>query len=339
MIRFSENYSLKQHNTFGIDALAKFFFEFTELDDLQVFLNANESFKEEKLIVIGVGSNILFLNDFKGLVIHPNIPGIQIVKEDRQNIWLEVGAGEVWDEFVQYAVDFGLGGIENLSLIPGSVGAAPVQNIGAYGQEVGNVVARVKGFDLETIQILEFSTEQCEFGYRNSIFKSGLKDRFIITSVVFKLEKFPEFILNYGPVEEKVKAKGEVNLRTIREAIIEIRQSKLPDVKELGNAGSFFKNPEVGAEFAEQLKHRFENIPVYPSKNGKAKLAAGWLIEKAGLKGIREGDAGVHEKQALVLVNYGNATGQQIYDFSEKIKQSVFEKFGVEMEREVNCVS
>ena len=339
MIRFSENYSLIRHNTFGIDARAKFFFEFTELEDLLVFLNSNESLKEEKLIVIGEGSNILFLNDFDGLVIHPNIPGIQIVKEDRQNIWLEVGAGEVWDELVQYAVDFGFGGIENLSLIPGSVGAAPVQNIGAYGQEVGSVVDKVKGFDLNRKVTLEFSAEQCEFGYRSSIFKNTLKSSFIITSVVFKLEKFPEFILSYGQVEEKAKEKGEVNLSTIRKAVIDIRQSKLPDVKELGNAGSFFKNPEVDSDFAEKLKIQFENIPVYPAKNGKAKLAAGWLIEKSGWKGIRDGEVGVHEKQALVLVNYGNATGQQIFDFSSKIKQSVFEKFGVELEREVNCVT
>jgi len=339
MIRFSENYSLIRHNTFGIDARAKFFFEFTELDDLLVFLNSNESLKEENLIVIGEGSNILFLNDFDGLVIHPNIPGIQIVKEDRQNIWLEVGAGEVWDELVQYAVDFGFGGIENLSLIPGSVGAAPVQNIGAYGQEVGSVVEKVKGFDLNRKVTLEFSAEQCEFEYRSSIFKNTLKSSFIITSVVFKLEKFPEFILNYGQVEEKAKEKGEVNLSTIRKAVIDIRQSKLPDVKELGNAGSFFKNPEVGSDFAEKLKIQFENIPVYPAKNGKTKLAAGWLIEKSGWKGIRDGEVGVHEKQALVLVNYGNATGQQIFDFSSKIKQSVFEKFGVELEREVNCVT
>jgi len=338
MIRFSENYSLKQHNTFGIDARAKYFFEFTEIEDLLVFLNSNESLKEEKLIVIGEGSNILFLNDFDGLIIHPNIPGIQVVKEDRQNIWLEVGAGEVWDELVQYAVDFGLGGVENLSLIPGSVGAAPVQNIGAYGQEVGNVVVKVNGFDLNTMAKREFSAGQCEFGYRNSIFKRTFKNSFIITSVVFKLEKFPEYVLNYGQVEEKASAKGEINLSTIRKAVIEIRQSKLPDVKELGNAGSFFKNPEVHSELTEKLKREFDNLPVYPAKNGKSKLAAGWLIEKAGWKGVRDGEIGVHEKQALVLVNYGNATGQQIYDFSEKIKQSVFEKFGVELEREVNCV-
>jgi UDP-N-acetylmuramate dehydrogenase len=250
-----------------------------------------------------------------------------------------VGAGEVWDELVQYVVDFGLGGIENLSLIPGSVGAAPVQNIGAYGQEVGSVVEKVKGFDLNTKLTREFSAEQCEFGYRSSIFKNTLKNSFIITSVVFKLEKFPEFILNYGQVEEKAKEKGEVNLSTIRKAVIEIRQSKLPDVSDLGNAGSFFKNPVVDPDLAEKLKLQFENIPVYPAKNGKVKLAAGWLIEKSGWKGIRDGEVGVYEKQALVLVNYGNATGQQIFDFSAKIKQSVFEKFGVELEREVNCVT
>lgn len=338
MIRFSENYSLKQHNTFGIEARAKYFFEFTDVEDLSVFLNSNESIKEEKILIIGEGSNVLFMNDFDGLIIHPNLPGIQVVKEDRQNIWLEVGAGEVWDEFVQYAVDYQLGGIENLSLIPGSVGAAPVQNIGAYGQEVGNMVEKVKGFDLTNSVPIEFSAEQCEFDYRSSIFKYKLKNSFIITSVVFRLEKFPEFVLNYGQVEEKAKEKGEVNLPSIREAVIEIRQSKLPDVKVLGNAGSFFKNPEVEVKIADRLKMQYENIPVYPTKPGQAKLAAGWLIENAGWKGVREGDVGVHEKQALVLVNYGKSTGKQIYDFSEKIKQSVFEKFGVELEREVNCV-
>lgn len=338
MIRFSENYSLKQHNTFGIDARAKYFFEFTDIEDLSIFLASNESIGEEKILVIGEGSNILLLTDFDGLVIHPNLPGIQIVKEDRQNIWIEVGAGEVWDEFVHYAVDYGLGGIENLSLIPGSVGAAPVQNIGAYGQEVGNVVEKVKGFDLILKKQVEYLADQCEFGYRSSIFKYALKNSFVITSVVFKLEKFPEFVLGYGDVEKRAREKGEITPGNIRKSIIEIRQSKLPDTKELGNAGSFFKNPEVDTVFAEKLKGMYENIPVYPAGNGKSKLAAGWLIEQAGWKGVREGEVGVHEKQALVLVNYGNATGQQIFGFSEKIKQSVFEKFGVDLEREVNCV-
>ncbi len=338
MIRFSENYSLKPHNTFGVESKAKYFFEFTDLEDLTVFLNSNKSTRDEKILVIGEGSNILFLSDFDGLVIHPNVPGIQIVKEDRQNIWIEVGAGEIWDEFVQYAVDFNFGGIENLSLIPGSVGAAPVQNIGAYGQEVGNVIETVKGFDLNKNMQVELSAEQCELGYRSSIFKNSLKNRFIITSVVFRLEKFPEYILNYGQLEEKTREKGELNLFNIRNSVIEIRQSKLPDVKVIGNAGSFFKNPEVQAEIAESLKNKYHNLPVYPAKNGKIKLAAGWLIEQAGWKGIREGEVGVYEQQALVLVNFGNSGGKQIYDFSEKIKQSVFAKFGVELEREVNCV-
>lgn len=338
MIRFSENHSLKQHNTFGVDVKARYFFEFTELEDLLVFIQSNASLKNDKMLVIGQGSNMLFLNDFDGLVIYPNIPGIQKIKEDRQNVWLEVGAGVVWDDFVDFAVNYELGGIENLSLIPGTVGAAPVQNIGAYGQEVCNTIEKVKGFDLETNTIKEFTSEECNFAYRSSVFKTDLNNRFLITSVVFRLEKFPEFVLNYGQVEETAKAKGEINLQNIRKAVIEIRKSKLPDVNELGNAGSFFKNPVVDTQHANKLKSMHENMPVYPANEGFTKLAAGWLIEKAGWKGVREGDAGVHEKQALVLVNYGNAAGSQIFDFSEKIKQSVFDLFDVELEREVNCI-
>uniref|UniRef100_UPI0032170B44 UDP-N-acetylmuramate dehydrogenase n=1 Tax=uncultured Draconibacterium sp. TaxID=1573823 RepID=UPI0032170B44 len=338
MIRFFENYSLKEHNTFGIDSRAKYFFEFTEPEDLEEFLNSNKSWKEEKLIVLGEGSNILFLDNFDGLVIHPKVPGITSVYEDRHHEWLEVGAGEVWDEFVQHAVAYELGGVENLSLIPGTVGAAPVQNIGAYGQEVCSRIEKVKGFDLEKGTMVEYAGNACQFEYRNSIFKNYLKNKYIITSVIFKLDKFPEYNLNYGQLEEKVKEKGEVNLQTIRQSVIEIRSSKLPDVKDLGNAGSFFKNPVVAAEVAEKLQNEFAGIPVYPGGEGKMKLAAGWLIEQAGWKGKREGDAGVHEDQALVLVNHGNASGRDIYNFSEQIKQSVFEKFGVELSREVNCI-
>ena len=338
MIRFAENYSLKNHNTFALDVRAKYYFEFTDVADLSVFLRSNNSVADEKILIVGEGSNILFLKDFDGLVIHPNVPGIQVVKENRQNIWIEAGAGEVWDELVQYAVDYQLGGIENLSLIPGTVGAAPVQNIGAYGQEVAIVIEKVKAYDLQKNIPLEFTAEECEFEYRNSIFKRKFKNRIIITSVVFRLEKFPEFVLNYGQVEENVKEKGEINLANIRKTIIEIRKSKLPEVGELGNAGSFFKNPEVDVDFSDELKKVYKNIPVYPVEERKVKLAAGWLIEKAGWKGVREGDVGVHEKQALVLVNYGNATGKQILDFSEKIRKSFWEKFGVELEREVNCI-
>ena len=338
MIRFFENYSLKKYNSFGVDAMAKFFFEFTELKDLMIFLRSDKSDKEEKLLVVGDGSNILFLTDFDGQVIHPNIPGIDIVREDRQNVWVEVGAGEKWDEFVSYCVDYRLGGIENLSLIPGTVGAAPVQNIGAYGQEVCTVIEKIKGYDLEKKEVMEFSADECLFSYRSSIFKHYLKNRFIISSVVFRLDKFPEFNLKYGILEEKVKEKGEKNLQNIRQAVIEIRSAKLPDVKNLGNAGSFFKNPEIDIEISEKLKIKYNELAAYPAKNGTVKLAAGWLIENAGWKGYREGDAGVHEKQALVLVNYGNAPGQERFELSEKIKQSVFEKFGVELEREVNCI-
>jgi len=338
MIRFFENHSLKLHNTLGVAAKAKFFFEFTELDDLQVFLNSNQTWKNEKLIILGEGSNVLFLNDFEGLVIHPNVPGIKTVHEDRNYEWIEVGAGEVWDEFVRHSVVYRLGGAENLSLIPGKVGAAPIQNIGAYGQEVCNIVEKVKGFNLEENQIVEFSANECRFEYRNSIFKSYLKNKVIITSIIFKLNKFPEFNLGYGMLEEKVKEKGEVNLQNIREAVIETRNSKLPDVKKLGNAGSFFKNPVIEEKVAKRIRETFPKVPVYEAGNNRKKLAAGWLIEQAGWKGFREGDAGVHEKQALVLVNYGNASGQEIFNLSEKIKQSVFEKFGVELEREVNCI-
>ena len=338
MIRFFENYSLKKYNSFGVDAMAKFFFEFTELKDLMIFLRSDKSDKEEKLLVVGDGSNILFLTDFDGQVIHPNIPGIDIVREDRQNVWVEVGAGEKWDEFVSYCVDYRLGGIENLSLIPGTVGAAPVQNIGAYGQEVCTVIEKIKGYDLEKKEVMEFSADECLFSYRSSIFKHYLKNRFIISSVVFRLDKFPEFNLKYGILEEKVKEKGEKNLQNIRQAVIEIRSAKLPDVKNLGNAGSFFKNPEIDIEISEKLKIKYNELAAYPAKNGTVKLAAGWLIENAGWKGYREGDAGVHEKQALVLVNYGNASGTEIINLAKEIQQKVKDKYGISIEPEVSIL-
>lgn len=338
MIRFFENYNLKPHNTFGVEARCRYFFEFTEPEDLNTFVKSNETWKDLPLFVLGGGSNVLFQKDFEGLVLHPNIPGILKVKEDRQNIWFEVGAGEIWDDFVKYCVDYGVGGVENLSLIPGSVGAAPVQNIGAHGQEISNVIEWVKGYDLEQKIPVEFSKDDCRFGYRDSLFKRELKNRVVITSVVFRLEKFPEFNLKYGQVEEKVKELGEINLQNIRSAIIEIRSSKLPDVNKSGNAGSFFKNPVVNSVVAEKVRAQFPDVPVYPVNEKRVKLAAGWLIEKAGWKGRREGNVGMHEKQALVLVNYGHATGKEIYDFSEKIMDSVKEKFGIELEREVNCV-
>ncbi len=337
MIRFSENFNLKPYNTFGVEAIARYFFEFTEQEDLNSFVQSN-AWKDLPLLVLGGGSNMLFAGDFDGLVLHPNVPGVSIVKEDRQQVWFEVGAGELWDDFVKYCVDFGAGGAENLSLIPGLVGAAPVQNIGAYGQEVGTLIEKVKGYDLLQRLSAEYPAAACEFEYRNSLFKKELKNRFIITSVVFRMDKFPEFNLSYGDLEEKVRERGAVTLQNIRDAVIEIRSSKLPDVSKLGNAGSFFKNPVVTSVLANQIAEQFPDVPLYPVSATEVKLAAGWLIEKAGWKGRREGNVGTHEKQALVLVNYGNASGREILSFSEKISRAVFEKFSVQLEREVNCI-
>lgn len=338
MIRFFENYSLQSYNTFGVEVKTKYFFEFTEVEDLDPFLQSNETWKKEKILLLGEGSNILFLNDYEGLVVHPNIPGIEIINEDRQYVWLEVGSGENWDEFVRYCVDSQFGGVENLAFIPGNVGAAPVQNIGAYGQELKDVVDRVKGYDLNKQEYVEYSNSACEFSYRNSIFKTKFKNHFIITSVIFKLDKFPEFNLAYQKLEKRVMEQGEVNLQNIKQAVIDIRSEKLPDVNVIGSAGSFFKNPIVDVETAKQIEGEHTEMPVFPAGEGKVKIAAGWLIEKCGWKGYREGDIGVHEKQALVIVNYGKASGTDIYNLSEKIQESVVKKFGIKLDREVNCV-
>jgi UDP-N-acetylmuramate dehydrogenase len=338
MIRSYPNYSLKKHHTFGTNAFARQYFEFTETDDLKGYLETTSEWRNMPILIVGEGSNLLFVNDFHGLILNPNIPGIATVHEDRNNVWLEVGAGVHWDELVEYAVFYNWGGIENLSLIPGKVGAAAVQNIGAYGMEIQNRIESVTGFDLETQTEYSIEGTDCQYAYRDSIFKNRLKERFIITSVVFKLDKFPEFILNYGDLKAETEKLGNINLRNIRKAVIAIRESKLPNPKIVGNAGSFFKNPVIDASLAEQLLATNPEMPHYPAGEGKTKLAAGWLIEQCGWKGFRRGDAGVHEKQALVLVNYGNATGKEIYDLSEEIRQSVQAKFGVELEREVNVI-
>lgn len=338
MVRFFENFPLKHHNTFGVNSSARYFFEFTEPEDIVAFSGSKNYDKKIPLLILGGGSNILFLNDFKGLIIYPKIPGINICSEDRQHIWIEAGAGEVWDDLVKYCVDAGLGGLENLSYIPGSVGAAPVQNIGAYGQEAGSVIELVKGYDIKKQKALEFKNPECEFAYRDSRFKREFKNSFVITSVVFRLDKFPRYNLSYGMVEEIVRAMGEVNLKNIRKAVQQIRSSKLPDVNILGNAGSFFKNPVVDKYTAEMISSRYSGIPLYPAGAGKVKLAAGWLIEQAGWKGRRTGNVGVYDKQALVLVNFGTATGEEIYNLSVEITRSVFDKFGINLEREVNCI-
>ncbi|MGV8095181.1 MAG: UDP-N-acetylmuramate dehydrogenase [Mangrovibacterium sp.] len=338
MFRFEKDFSLRKYNTFGLDVKARHYFEFTEEEDLPEFLCFFKSWQQLPVLFLGGGSNLLFKGDFEGLVIQSNIPGIKLLKEDRNYIWLEVGAGEDWDNFVSYCVNCHYGGIENLSLIPGNVGAAPVQNIGAYGVEIKDFVVSVKGFDLMTFQFREIPASECQFAYRNSIFKNELKGRFIVTSVIFRLDKFPEFRLNYGDLKAEVEKLGGENLYHLREAVMAIRRKKLPDPKILGNAGSFFKNPVVMNNKAMKLRGAFPDIPVYPASDGWSKLAAGWLIEQCGWKGYREGDAGVHEKQALVLVNYGQATGEQLLLLSQKIRKSVLDRFSVELEPEVQVV-
>ncbi|MBV5311909.1 MAG: UDP-N-acetylmuramate dehydrogenase [Prolixibacteraceae bacterium] len=338
MIRSYTDYSLRKHNTFGTNAITRYYFEFTEAEDLKGYLETTNEWRNREILILGEGSNLLFINDFQGLIINPNIPGIKITYEDRNNIWLEVGAGVKWDDLVEYSVFNCWGGIENLSLIPGKVGAAAVQNIGAYGMEIQNQIESVTGFDLETQTEYTLEASECLYAYRDSIFKNQMKDRFIITSVVFKLDKFPEFILNYGDLKAETEKLGAVNLRNIRKTVISFRESKLPDPKVMGNAGSFFKNPIIETSVAEQLITVYSNMPHYPAPEGYTKLAAGWLIEQCGWKGFRRGDAGVHDKQALVLVNYGNATGKEIFNLSEEIKKSVHDKFGMELEREVNVI-
>jgi UDP-N-acetylmuramate dehydrogenase len=337
MIRYFDNFDLKPYNTFAINAKASSFFEFTEIEDLLDFIGNKQM--PSDFLVIGGGSNLLFINDFNGLIIYPNIPGISVQREDRNHVYVEAGAGVKWDDLVDYAVKYNFGGVENLSDIPGKVGASPVQNIGAYGVEVKDCICSVKGVFVETGQQFEFLNKDCKFGYRDSIFKNELKNKIVVTSVTYKLDKFPEFNLEYGALKKEVESKGEVNLQNVRQAVIQIRGSKLPDPAVLGNAGSFFKNPVVEQETVDRLKSEFSNLPVYESQEaGKLKVAAGWLIDQCGWKGYREGNVGVHQDQALVLVNYGNAAGREIIDLANKIQNSVFDKFGISISPEVNVI-
>lgn len=339
MIRYIRNHSLKKHNSFHTEAHAAAFFEFTETSDFQHFVKSDEFSRFPKKLILGGGSNMLFTGDFDGLIIWPNIPGISVEKEDKTQIFVRAGAGVIWDDFAAFAAGNGWGGAENLSLIPGKVGAAPVQNIGAYGCEAAQIIESVEGIHLPGGEIYEIPAEKCNFGYRNSIFKNEFKDRFIITSVLFKLQKFPTLQLSYKGVSELVNQTNVPTVETVREAVISIRNSKLPDPEILGNAGSFFKNPVVTAGKAEKLKSANGDIPVYDTTEKEMKkLSAAWLIDNLGWKGFREGDAGVHQKHALILVNYGHATGREIFDLSEKIRKSVLEKFEIDLQREVIIV-
>jgi UDP-N-acetylmuramate dehydrogenase len=331
-----QNISLNPYNTFGIDVSAKALASFTTVDELSELLFAKPS--TEEMLVLGGGSNVLFTQDYNGWILLNRIPGISLVREDDDFVYVQVGAGVNWHVFVMYCIENGWGGVENLSLIPGCVGASPMQNIGAYGVEIKDAFESLEAWSIHDKTSNSFSNADCRFGYRESVFKRTLKDKFIITGVTFRLHKKPVFNTSYGAIEQELHAMGvqELNIKVISDAIIRIRQSKLPDPAVTGNAGSFFKNPEITTTHYEQLKISFPLIPGYPTHPGIMKVPAGWLIEQAGWKGFREGDAGVHPKQALVLVNYANANGAEVYALSEKIIQSVLDKHGICLEREVN---
>ncbi|WP_319521830.1 UDP-N-acetylmuramate dehydrogenase [uncultured Desulfosarcina sp.] len=331
------DFSLKALNTFNVEAVARRYVRFDEEKEIFEFLG-RQSLEEERLLVLGGGSNLLFVDDFDGTVLHPVLKGIDVLDADKRHIRVRVMAGENWDELAARAVASGWGGIENLSLIPGSVGASAVQNIGAYGVEAKDVIDSVEAIDIHSREKIVLPAEACGFGYRNSLFKGRWAGRHIITAVVFKLCRQPRFVLDYPGVREQVDALGTVTLDTLRQAIIAIRQAKLPDPADLGNAGSFFKNPVVELEPMHRLQARFADMPHYPQPDGRFKLSAGWMIDRCGWKGRRIGRAGVHDRQALVLVNRGGATGREILELSERVRRSVRETFGVNLEREVKVV-
>lgn len=331
------NISLKKYNSFGIDYKAKYIVDLKTEEEAAVYLRNRKS-SIQNLFILGEGSNILFTNDFNGTIVHPAMEGIKKEGQDERSVIISAGAGLNWDKFVEWCVNKGFGGIENLSHIPGNVGATPVQNIGAYGTEIRETIYKVETVSLEDGNKREFTNEECEFGYRSSIFKNELKGRYLITRVFYRLKTNPIFNTNYGSLREEAEKNGPLSLNTVRQAVINIRRNKLPDPYQIGNAGSFFKNPVVSIDEAQNLKEKFPGIPSYADPTGGIKLAAGWLIEQCGWKGKRIGDAGVHEKQALVLVNHGKATGKEIYDLSERIRESVFTKFCVSLEREVEVI-
>jgi UDP-N-acetylmuramate dehydrogenase len=340
-MQIQENISLKSYNTFGIDASARYFTSFKGIDELEELVTHSP---ESETLILGGGSNILLTKDFDGLVMKNEINGIKELHEDSKYVYVKAGAGENWHHFVLHCIERNWAGIENLSLIPGNVGASPMQNIGAYGVELEDMFWDLEAYHLKDKKLVTFTRSDCEFGYRDSIFKQKFKDQFVILNVTFQLHKKPIYHTNYGAIEQELERMGvtQLAIKAISNAVINIRSSKLPNPAEIGNAGSFFKNPSVSKEEFLLLKSKFENIIGHETVDGRIKLAAGWMIEQCGpengasWKGFRRGDAGCHAKQALVLVNYGNASGNEIYNLSEEILQTVKEKFGIILEREVN---
>tara|TARA_R110001632_G_scaffold124451_1_gene237353 strand:- start:31091 stop:32101 length:1011 start_codon:yes stop_codon:yes gene_type:complete len=335
-MQISENISLKKYNTFGIDVNAKRFIAVTSFYELQEVLKT-----EKDVFLLSGGSNMLLTKDIDQLVIHINIKGISIDSEDENHVYLTVNAGEDWHEFVVWCISQDYGGIENLSLIPGNVGTCPIQNIGAYGVEVKDVITKVQALEIDTSKKLEFSNSACQFGYRNSIFKNELKGKVVLTSVSFKLTKNTHQLnTSYGAIETELQDQNITvpTLEDVSNAVIKIRQSKLPDPKQIGNSGSFFKNPVISSEHFNKLQKKYSKIPSYKVSDDEIKVPAGWLIETAGFKGKRFGEYGVHEKQALVLVNYGNASGKDIFELAKNIQEVILKTFDITLEIEVNVI-
>lgn len=337
-MRIEKNISLQPYNTFGIDVSAEYFAAFSSTDELKTLLEGNKS---NNKLILGGGSNILFTKDVQGIVLKNELKGIELIHEDENHFYVKAHGGEVWHEFVSHCIKNNYAGVENLSLIPGCVGASPMQNIGAYGVEIRDVFYELEALHTADLSVHTFNNKDCDFGYRESIFKRRFKNQFIILNVTFRLNKYPQFNVEYGAIKAELEKMNvqELSIQNISQAVINIRQSKLPDPKKIGNAGSFFKNPTIGEEVFVVLKEKYPSVPAYgiPNTSDK-KIAAGWLIEQCGWKGYRENNFGVNPLQALVLVNYGGAAGKDIFLLSEKIIASVQERFGIELEREVNIV-
>ena len=336
-MRIEENYSLEKHNTFHLPVKTRWFMEYATEEELGRILR-DEYFQECFSLHIGSGSNLLFINDFNGIILHSQIKGIQVLEETEETVLLRIGAAEVWDEVVAYAVTKGWGGIENLSLIPGEAGAAAIQNIGAYGVEIKDVIEAVETYNQLSFEKRIFTNEECLYGYRDSYFKNEHNDPHIVTYIQIRLQKKAVFSINYGNLKEELAEYPEITLQAVRDAVISIRRQKLPDPEVLGNAGSFFMNPVIPAAQFETLKKQYPEIPSYPAGEGKVKVPAGWLIEQCGFKGKSHGQVGVYEKQALVLVNLGDAKGHEIALVAESIRTAVKEQFGIEIVPEVKYV-
>ena len=338
-MKLQSDYSLKAYNTFGIDVKAKLFVQFSTVQELQELLQMPELKQEEKLI-LGGGSNVLFTKDFDGVVLRNEIKGIEVLRQDDKHVYVKVGSGEVWHDFVLYTLQHNLGGLENLSLIPGSVGAAPLQNIGAYGVELKDVFYELEAVELATGDIHTFDNDTCQFGYRESVFKNKLKGRYIVTGVTFRLHKEHHINTSYGAIQTTLQEMNvqQPTIQDVSAAVCHIRSTKLPNPKEIGNAGSFFKNPEIPVSQFETLKAQFPEIPSYPVSETTVKVPAGWLIEQCGWKGKVIENYGVHKNQALVLVNYGGAKGEQVRKLAFDIIDSVESKFGIRLQPEVNIL-